>query len=331
MRWLVQSWFLIALIILLPGGMTWGLLTTDAWRQVTFGRIDPRPTTVAILFLMAFSLDSSRLKDAFRTPVPVIWGTIVNIVLLPLLAWPIALHFSLADFSLGLMIAAVVPCTLATASVSTRQAGGNDAVSLLVTLLTNGISVVLTPLWLKWTISIDADIDPWPVIGNLSATVLLPTVLGQLARQWGWLGRFAVRRKFEVGILAQCLVLLIVTKAAVEAGGQLQNQPVWPAGGEFLVLVVACGALHLAAMLIAEVGGRWLAVARMDRIALVFAGSQKTLPVGLLLTSMPSITGQLSLPFVTFPILLFHAVQLLMDTGIANQIARTGKQDESVS
>ena len=85
--------------------------------------------------------------------------------------------------NIGLMIAAVVPCTLATASVSTRQAGGNDAVSLLVTLLTNLICVVLTPLWLKWTISIEAGIDPLPVIANLAGNVLLPTILGQVARE----------------------------------------------------------------------------------------------------------------------------------------------------
>ena len=141
----------------------------------TVGRVDPAMTTITILFLMSFSLDSSKLRESFRSPGPVIWGTLVNIGILPLIAWPLTSLFSLTDFSLGLMIAAVVPCTLATASVSTRQAHGNDAVSLLVTLLTNLISVILTPLWLKWTISVEADIDPLPVIMNLSINVLLPT------------------------------------------------------------------------------------------------------------------------------------------------------------
>ncbi len=51
----------------------------------------------------------------------------------------------------------ITTCTLATASVSTRQAKGNDAISLLITLATNLVSVFLTPLWLKWTISMEAD------------------------------------------------------------------------------------------------------------------------------------------------------------------------------
>lgn len=321
MRWILQSWFLISLVVLLSGGMVWGWVTTEDWRQLTVGRVYPASTTVAILFLMSFSLDSSRLRDSFRSPRPVIWGTLVNIGILPLLAWPLARYFSLPDFALGLMIAAAVPCTLATASISTRQAGGNDAVSLLVTMLTNVISVVLTPLWLKWTISMEAEIDLVPVIANLAGTVLLPTILGQVARLLPALGRVAVDQRVRISIVAQCLVLLIVTKAAVEAGGRLQQQAVWPAGSDFAALVAACAGLHIVAMLIAEVGGRWLKLPRVDRIATIFAGSQKTLPIGLLLAAMPAITGDFSLPFITFPILLFHAVQLIMDTAIADQIA----------
>ena len=322
MRLILQSWFLISLVILLPGGMTWGWLTTEEWRRMTVGRVDPAVTTMTILFLMAFSLNSSRLRDAFRSPSPVVWGTLLNIGILPLMAWPIARSFSLPDFSLGLMIAAVVPCTLATASVSTRQAGGNDAVSLLITLLTNLTSVGLTPLCLKWTVSIEADIDPLPVIANLAGNVLLPTIVGQVVRLWPPLSRIAATYRSQISIVAQCLVLLIVTKAAVEAGGRLQTQVIWPAGSEFAAVVLACAGLHTVTMVIAELGGRWLNLPRADRIATIFAGSQKTLPVGLLLAAMPAITGDRFLPFITFPILLFHAVQLMMDTAIADQIAR---------
>lgn len=321
-KWLAKSWFLLALLVLLPGGMAWGWSTSEAWRVATAGRVQPAVTTTIILFLMSFSLDSGKLRESFRAPKPVVWGTLVNIGLLPLLAWPLAMAHLLPDFSLGLMIAAAVPCTLATASVSTRQAGGNDAVSLLVTLLTNLAGVVLTPLWLRWAISADADIVPAPIIRNLALTVLLPTIIGQLARQLPPLGRLAMACKFEIGVVAQCLVLLIVAKTAIEAGGRLQGQSQWPTAVDFARLTIECAGLHALAMLIAERGGRWLDLSRPDRIATMFAGSQKTLPVGLLLSAMPAVTGGRSLPFITFPILLFHAVQLVMDTAIADRMAR---------
>lgn len=328
MKWLLRSWFLLALVTLLPGGMAWGLTTTEAWRQATVGQVQPALTTMLILLLMSFNLDSSRLWESFRSPLPVFWGTVVNIGILPLMAWPLTLCFQLTDFSLGLMIAAAVPCTLATASVSTRQAEGNDAVSLLVTLLSNFISVVLTPLWLKWTISIDAQIDPWPVIASLSVTVLLPTLAGQALRNVPVLRGFADRFRNRISIVAQVLVLLIVLKAAVEAGGRLQSQPEWPAALDMTAVVFACAGLHVLAMIVAEAGGRWLKLSRVDRIATVFAGSQKTLPIGLLLAEMPAITGGLSLPFITLPILLFHACQLLLDTAIADRIRRRGTKKQ---
>ncbi len=328
-RWLAKSWFLVALLVLLPGGMTWGWSTFESWRLATAGRVHPAIITVCILFLMSFSLDSGKLRESFRAPKPVIWGTLVNIVLLPLMAWPLARTHSLTDLSLGLMIAAAVPCTLATASVSTRQARGNDAVSLLITLLTNLVGVILTPLWLRWTMSsggeLDAaQIDTLPIIRNLALTVLLPTILGQLARFVPPLFRFAVTRKFGIGLVAQCLVLLIVTKTAVEAGGRLQAQAIWPTAIDFARLAIECAGLHALAMFIAHRGSRWLGLSREDAIATLFAGSQKTLPVGLLLAAMPAVTGDRSLPFITFPILLFHAAQLVMDTAIADRLARNG-------
>lgn len=322
MRWVLQSWFLMGLLVLLPSGLAYGLLATSDWRAAVSECIQPGPMTMAILFLMAFSLDSSRLRDAFRSPLPVVWGTIVNIGLLPLIAWPVAAAFALPDFALGLMIAAVVPCTLATASVSTRQAKGNDAISLLVTLLTNLISVFLTPLWLKWTISMEADIDPRPVIVNLAITVLTPTILGQAARFAPWLGGVAKQYRTTIGIIAQCLVLVIVFKASINAGGELQRQSTWPAGVEFFAITGACAGIHLAAMLIAHLGGRAVGIARDDRVATLFAGSQKTLPVGLLVAAMPAITHGRALPFITFPILIFHASQLLMDSAIADRLGQ---------
>lgn len=280
---------------------------------------------------MSFSLDSGKLRESFRKPMPVLWGAIVNLGLLPLLTWPLALSHSLADFSLGLIIAAAVPCTLATASVSTRQAGGNDAVSLLVTLFTNVVGIVLTPLWLRWSASASVAIDPGPIISNLTLSVLLPTIAGQLLRYAPVVGTFARNQKSRIGILAQCLVLLIITKAAIEAGGRLQNQEVWPSLVEFVQLTFECAGLHAMAICAAYQGGKWLGLTREDAIATMFSGSQKTLPIGLLLAAMPAVSGDKILPFLTFPILLFHAVQLLMDTAVANKIARSNAQSGEVS
>ena len=81
-QWFAKSWFLIARLVLLPSGMAWGWSTSESWRLETAGRVHPTVTTVCILFLMSFSLDSGKLRESFRTPRPVLWGTLVLAIVL---------------------------------------------------------------------------------------------------------------------------------------------------------------------------------------------------------------------------------------------------------
>ena len=319
--WWSTHWFLPVLCGLLVGGTTVGLNLTADWHAPLTALVHPGVTTGAILFLMAWSLETGRLRDSLRAPGPVLVGTLINIGLLPLMAWPISALPWPDDFRLGLLITAAVPCTLATASVWTRKAGGNDAVSLLITLVTNIAGIVLTPLWLQLTVARGAQIAPWPIVQNLALAVLLPTLLGQLCRLPNRGREFAVRRAGLLSLAAQVLVLTMVATAAVRGGAALRNQTVWPHPLEGLGLMAVCAGLHVAAMLLAVIASRLLRFRREDGIALVFAGSQKTLPIALLLAADPHLIGTASYPFITFPMLVFHALQLLIDSAVAQRIA----------
>ncbi|MEE3284988.1 MAG: bile acid:sodium symporter, partial [Planctomycetota bacterium] len=58
-----------------------------------------------------------------------------------------------------------------------------------------------------------------------------------------------------------------------------------------------------------------------DRIAVLFGSSQKTLPIGVYLATSPEIGIAAMNPFAVFPMLMFHASQLFVDTIIAGRIA----------
>lgn len=319
--WWSNHWFLPVLVGLLGTGLTIGLRLEAEQHRPVFGLVDPGIATGLILFLMAWSLDTRRLQDSLRAPLPVLLGTTINIGLIPCLAWPVSLLPWPEDFRLGLLITAAVPCTLATASVWTRKAGGNDAVSLLVTLVTNLTCVVLTPLWLSWTVSRTAALDPFPMIRNLSLAVLLPTLLGQLARRPAWGHRLALSYSRQIGLAAQLLVLTMITAAAVRGGEALRGQTLWPTPIMGFWLAAACAGLHVAGMLAAAGAGTVFRQSREDRIAMLFSGSQKTLPVALLLAADPSLVGGGIYPFITFPMLTFHALQLVIDTAVVQRIA----------
>lgn len=327
-QFLVKRWFLVALAVLISGGLALGGLLGQRVVDDMSLVVRPRLVTAVVLFLMAFSLDSTQLKQSFRSPGPVAWAFLVNFGAIPLMGWALMSIQTSPDFAYGLMIAASVPCTMAAASVWTRKAGGNDAVSLLVTVSTNGLCFILTPFWLNLTTTGNVSLDFWQMFWRLVTAVLIPTVLGQLVRQIPAAARFAVRYKTPLGVVAQACILTIVFSAASRAGVRLSEDGPKPELHGVALVWGTCIAVHLAAMGLSYIGGQAMGFARGDQIAVAFAGSQKTLPIGVLLATDPAMFGNpnllgsgLGVPFAVFPMLMFHASQLFIDTAIADRFA----------
>jgi solute carrier family 10 (sodium/bile acid cotransporter), member 7 len=327
---LQKYWFLWGLLLLIPSGLLAGYnLPADSietWQSA----IKPRWTTAIVLLLMAVTLDSRQLFASFRAPGPVIFAGLLNLGLIPLLALGLIPAQTTPDFRIGLMIAAAVPCTLAAASVWTRKAGGNDAVSLLVTLTTNTLCVLITPLWLKFASSRTVSFDLMEMTFRLTLVVLVPTIAGQLLRLAPRIADFATRRKVPIGVLAQGLILLLVLTAATKAGAQLGSSPRAVDPGGLILVGLCCIGLHLIGASAAWIGGGWLGFELASRKAIVFAGSQKTLPIGVLLATDPTMFGDAGIPFAIFPMLIYHASQLLIDTSIAQRLAQIGDEPGAI-
>lgn len=341
--YLQQHWFLTTLAILIATGMTLGILGYGPRVQPLVDHVNPRWTTAGVLFLMAFSLNSEHLWAAFREPRPVLIACAVNYGLVPLLGWLLMPLQQTADFRIGLMIAACVPCTTAAASVMTRKAKGNDAISLLATVATNLACFVVTPLWLRWTTASRGELDTRKLMIDLVVAVLAPTIAGQLLRQPARLHDFAVRHKTAIGVVAQVLIEFLVLTAALRAGTTIHKMHATTAATTaavavdsgiaagsnaspsltlpaFAIVWGSCLTLHLVAL---AVGG-WLArktgSPRADATAVAFAGSQKTLPIGLYIATDPQLFGGAH-PFALFPMLLYHTSQLFFDTWYASRLA----------
>jgi solute carrier family 10 (sodium/bile acid cotransporter), member 7 len=329
LRFFRQHWFLSSLSLLIAAGLFLGFRGHGPALKPVVSLLNPRYVTVGVLFLMAFSLDSERLRAAFRNPGPVFAGFLLNFGFIPLLAWACSPVQQFEDFRVGLMIAATVPCTLAAASVMTRKAGGNDAVSLLVTMATNIPCFLITPLWLRWTTGTSVELDLWSMMRELLQAVLVPTILGQALRQPRVLHDFAVRYKTPIGVAAQILIESIVFSAALRAGGALHDilpeigASASTGAGRATLLAVAvvwvtCVGIHLAALGLGVLISRAGRFAPIDHPPVAFAGSQKTLPIGLLISTDPAMFG-LTHPFAMFPMLLYHTSQLFIDTAVASR------------
>ena len=311
-RALQRRWFLLALGCVLCVGLHWAVALFDTAQQF------PRSWIVAaVMFMMALSLETEAIYQALVRPQAVFVAIFANLVVLPLLAWLTA-QLLPEQFGSGLVIAAAAPCTLASAAVWTRRAGGNDAVALLVTLVTNLACFLVTPLTIALLAATSAELDAQAMAWRLLWIAVMPVLAAQLLRRVGPVGTWATQRKTELSFLCQLGILVMVWLGAVHSGAALAEQDAngLPSGPVLGAMLLAVGGVHLAALAV----GCWLAYqvgeGSQNQIAVAFAGSQKTLMVGLDVAIL--LTPQLG-GLILLPVVAFHVIQLILDTLLAER------------
>jgi sodium/bile acid cotransporter 7 len=86
-----------------------------------------------------------------------------------------------------------------------------------------------------------------------------------------------------------------------------------------VLLIAAVAAVHVTVLLLGLQMSRALRLPRADTIAVAFAGSQKTLMVGAYVALAVG-------PLAILPMVAYHAVQLFVDTLIADRWAQKSTQ-----
>jgi sodium/bile acid cotransporter 7 len=305
---LIQRWFLLALVVVLAGGILYSRplrpIGESAWLRDGI--------VVLVMLCMSLPLQARVIWHSLRTPVPALLAVALTYGALPLAAW--ALSWLLrGDLAPGLQVAAATPCTLASAAVWTRRAGGNEAVAILVTVLTNASCFIVTPLWL-WTMTGASTAHPEWSLGTVSVQlaelVVLPIAAAQLARRYRPLAEWAQRYAVALGVVAQCGILTMILLGAIRTGMRLDEQGGAVALVDFAAMMLAVLVLHVSMFWLGLALGKMCRCTRADQIAIGFAGSQKTLTVGILM----AITLQASI----LPMVAYHCLQLIVDTLIAD-------------
>jgi sodium/bile acid cotransporter 7 len=309
-----KRWFLLLLL----GCLAIAWLRPDWLRPVT-ARLEPLAVVAVALFLMAWSLESRSLYQALLRPLPALWAVLISYGLLPLLAWLSGWLLESASFRLGLLLIASVPCTLASAVLWTRMAGGDEATALLTILLTTLASWAITPAWLAWGAGTLVELDVPAMMRGLALVLIVPVGLGQASRAVRVLAQTAVRLKPILGIIAQLLILTIVLKAAVDVSDRLAETSLPVSFGSYGRIALLCVSTHLAALLTGLTSSRLLGFTRPHWIGVAFACSQKTLPVALYLFDGYFVRTH---PLAVVPLVFYHVGQLIVDTVIAERLAR---------
>jgi sodium/bile acid cotransporter 7 len=318
---LAKRWFLLLLLagLILACLRPQGLKPAMLW-------LDLRIAVAASLFLMAWGLESRSLLHALARPLPALWALFISYSALPALAWSAGWLLPVADLRLGLLLIASVPCTLASAVLWTRLAGGNEATALLTVLLTTATSWLVTPAWLTLAAGTSVVLDTPGMMRSLVLVLIVPVGLGQLSRALGPLARTAARYKTVVGVISRLLIFLIILKAAVDVSERLSERSAPLDLGWIAAAATLCIAIHGAVLAGSFWSSRLLNIDRAGRIAVAFACSQKTLPVSLYLFDA---YFQAAYPLAVLPMVFYHVGQLVVDTFVADVLARHGKESKA--
>ncbi|MER3415490.1 MAG: hypothetical protein C4297_04655 [Gemmataceae bacterium] len=311
-----RRWFAVVLCV----GIALALADPGGRVSAFLGWFVSRYIVAAVLFSMSWSLPTGRLWLAVRYPAGVLWAYSVSFVLMPLLGAMAAAAVPAADLRIGLLVAVSVPCTLASAAIWTRLAGGDDALALLVTFLTNCTSWLVTTLWLKWATGTETALPVAQMMADLVLYLGVPVLAGQLLRGPALLRICADRGRSALSVLCRLLILIVILQAVV-AVRQSMPEGSGPSDiGLTALVALQCLLLHLAGWLVAYRVGAWLRLERERRIGAAFAGSQKSLPVGLMILQAFFADH----PRAVLPMLLYHVGQLLVDTVLADVLRHKG-------
>ncbi len=308
---LKKQWFLLSLLLV--------FILVMADRTGTLARIGiflknhHGPSAMIVIIFLASGLIIE--VDQIKTGIKDIKTTAVTLGIIVILSPVFALALGFLPLStgliLGLFLVAVMPTTLSSGVVMTGQAGGNIAHALFITIISNCVAIVSIPVVLPMLLgflNMDAAllIDRTTIFIKLATLVLIPLICGLLLKTY--LLDITATQKKNLSILNQAIVILIVYMSLsgvrdVLAGKMAALLVVFPlVVGFHMLLVAAAFALS-----------RMLNIGKGRREAVVFMGSQKTLPLSVMLqmTCFPEHGAALMV------CVIYHIAHLMIDGFLA--------------
>lgn len=244
-------------------------------------------------------------------------------VVFPLLGWSLQplTHVIPETLYLGILYLTLVPSTVQSSVAFTSIAKGNVAGAIVAASASNLAGVFLTPLLVMLFMSQGGGIHvDAQVFLDIAVLLLLPFILGQLARRWvkGFAANKATKLVDRGSIT---MVVYSAFSAGVVSGvwGQVSV-------GEIAFLIGLSIAMVALMLWLTRFVAQRLGFDEKDVKAVQFCGTKKSLATGLPMASV--IFGGANLGLLILPLMIFHQVQLMMCSWLAARYAREARGGE---
>lgn len=220
------------------------------------------------------------------------------------------------ELAQGMLFLCCLPSTVQSSIAFTSTARGNVAAAVVAASASNLLGVVLTPLLVGLLLHAQGSGISMDAVQAIILQLLIPFALGQASRRWT--GAFVIEHKSILGLFDRGSILLVVYAAfsgAVTAG-------LWTKVGpkDLAILLFLSTALLAVVLALSALIARRLGFSKEDEIAIVFAGSKKSLASGVPIAGILFSTATAGV--IVLPLMIFHQLQLMACALIAQRYGR---------
>ena len=225
------------------------------------------------------------------------------------------------DLILGIMYVCLLPSTVQSSIAFTSIARGNVPGAICAASLSNIVGVILTPLLVGVLLSVSGKTGfDFSAVWKILLQLFLPFVIGQLCQPW--IGDWMRARKKMLNPVDRGSILMVVYSAfsAAVINGIWHDFSL----SDILLVALVNGAILAFVLFTTMRGSRLLGFSREDEITITFCGSKKSLASGVPMAS--AIFSPAAVGAIVLPIMLFHQMQLLACSVIAQHYARRDEE-----
>lgn len=207
---------------------------------------------VTIFIISGLTLKTEHIKDAVRRWGAALIGIISIMLITPSAAFVmVELPFNPETYKYGLAIFALVPTTIASGITLVTAGRGNAALALMLTVVTNVLSVFIlpftVPLVISQTDSSSINLKSADMLIKLVMTILVPLIIGKILREISsWVRDMVNKYKTALGLINNSSLICIVWQTLSAA----QQNVVHTAFGTLCLIALAAILLHVVYLIV---------------------------------------------------------------------------------
>lgn len=239
---------------------------------------------------------------------------VFTFVVFPLVVWAVKPFFSTGEVWLGLFFLAALPSTVSSSVVMVSLARGNIPAAIFNASISGLIGIVVTPLWMSIFLKASGG-DMSAIYMKLLFEILVPITAGLLLQKR--LGTVTQKFRSFFTRFDRAVILLVIYKSFVHSfeSGIFNSIPLKS-------LLYLCGwVLILFWIIYGLIFFMTRNFNREDRITALFCGTKKSLVHGTVFSKV--LWGSsATVGIILLPLMLFHALQILIIGVIAGRYAQ---------